>query len=88
MKNEKPLTFNDKAKRVMEKLNGECEDITIHTVSPEWYRMNVDMYHTGDKPLEIVQCTYAYELYAMPNYMILDTFMNTPVDDIVEQWEI
>lgn len=69
-------------------LRGGCERITKHTVSAGWYRMNVDMYYTGEQPVEIVQCTYDYELYAMPNYMTLAEYNNKTPEQIATEWEI
>lgn len=80
--------MQEKMAKVKALMNGECEDITVHNVSASWYRMNADMDYKGDKPLDIVQCTYAYELYAMPNYMTLDEFNRKTAEQIAEEWEI
>lgn len=80
--------MNDKDKQVMALLNGECIDITRHVVSANWYRMNIDMYHKGDEPIEIVQCTYDPELYAIPNYMTKAEYMAKTAEQIAEEWEI
>lgn len=77
-----------KIEKIKKLLNGECEDISIHNVSANWYRMNADMDYKGDEPLDIVQCTYNYELYAMPNYMTLARFNNLSAEQIAEEWEI
>lgn len=77
-----------KIKKIKRLLNGECEDITVHNVSANWYRMNIDMDYKGDKPLDIVQITYDYKLYAMPNYMTLAKFNNLTAEQIAEEWEI
>ena len=66
-----------------------CIDyITTHTVSPEWYRMNVDMYYTGDDDVEIVQVSYTPECYAMPNYMTVKEFMAKSVSELQDLLEI
>ena len=77
-----------KIEKIKRLLNGKCEDITIHNVSAQWYRMNVDMYYTGEQPVEIVQCTYGYDLYAMPNYMTLQEYNNKTPEQIATEWEI
>lgn len=77
-----------KIEKIKKLLNGECEDITVHNVSANWYRMNVDMDYKGDEPLDIVQITYAYELYAMPQYMTLARFNNLTAEQIAEEWGI
>ena len=80
--------MNTKIEKIKELLNGECEDITVHNVSANWYRMNVDMDYKGDGPLDIVQITYDYELYAMPQYMTLARFNGLSAEQISEEWEI
>ena len=77
-----------KIEKIKKLMNGECEDISIHNVSAKWYRMNADMDYKGDEPLDIVQCTYNYELYAMPNYMTLERFNGLSAEQIAEEWEI
>lgn len=77
-----------KIERIKKLMNGECYKITTHNVSPQWYRMNADMYYTGDEPVDIVQCTYDPELYAMPNYMTLAEFNIKTAEAIAEEWEI
>lgn len=77
-----------KIEKIKKLLNGECEDITVHNVSANWYRMNVDMDYKGDEPLDIVQITYDYELYAMPQYMTLARFNGLSAEQIAEEWEI
>ena len=77
-----------KIEKIKRLLNGKCEDITIHNVSAQWYRMNVDMYYTGEQPVEIVQCTYGYDLYAMPNYMTLQEYNSKTPEQIATEWEI
>ena len=77
-----------KIEKIKKLLNGECEDITVHNVSANGYRMNVDMDYKGDEPLDIVQITYDYELYAMPQYMTLTRFNNLTAERIAEEWEI
>lgn len=77
-----------KEEQIKKLLHGECERITKHTVSAQWYRMNVDMDYTGEQPVEIVQCTYAYDLYAMPNYMTLEEYNNKTPEQIATEWEI
>lgn len=80
--------MNNKIDKIMELLKGECIDISIHTVGAGWYRCNIDISYTGSEPVEIVQCTYAYDLYAMPNYMTLEAFKHKTAEDIAEEWEI
>ena len=80
--------MNEKIAKIKKLMNGECEDITVHNVSASWYRMNANMDYVGDKPLDIVQITYAYELYAMPQYMTLDEFNRKTAEQIAEEWEI
>lgn len=77
-----------KIEEIKRLLNGECEDITVHNVSASWYRMNADMDYKGDKPLDIVQITYNYELYAMPQYMTLARFNSLSAEQIAKEWEI
>lgn len=77
-----------KIEKIKKLLNGECEDITVHNVSANWYRMNVDMDYRGDEPLDIVQITYDYELYAMPQYMTLARLNGLSAEQIAEEWEI
>lgn len=77
-----------KADKIKALLNGECEKITKHTVSADWYRMNVDMYYEGTGTIDIVQCTYDYELYAMPNYMTEKEYNSKTAEQIAEEWEI
>lgn len=77
-----------KIEKIKKLLNGECEDITVHNVSANWYRMNADMDYKGDEPLDIVQITYDYELYAMPNYMTLQEYNNKTPEQIATEWEI
>lgn len=77
-----------KIEKIKKLLKGECEDISTHNVSASWYRLNVDMDYKGDDPLDIVQITYNYELYAMPNYMTLAKFNNLTAEQIAEEWEI
>ena len=69
-------------------LNGECESITEHTVSADWYRRNVDMYYAGTEAVDVVQCTYDYDLYAMPNYMTKQEYNSKTPEQIAEAWEI
>lgn len=64
------------------------EYITVHTVSPQWYRRNVDMYYDGDDPVEIVQISYTPECYAMPNYLTVKEFMDRPVSELKDLLEI
>lgn len=80
--------MTSKKEQIKTLLGGECEDITKHTVSAAWYRMNVDMDYTGEQPVEIVQCTYNYDLYAMPNYMTLQEYNNKTPEQIATEWEI
>lgn len=80
--------MDTKIEEIKRLLNGECEDITIHNVSAQWYRMNVDMDYKGDRPLDIVQITYDYDLYAMPNYMTLQEYNNKTPEQIATEWEI
>lgn len=77
-----------KIEKIKKLLNGECEDITVHNVSANWYRMNVDMDYKSDEPLDIVQITYDYDLYAMPQYMTLEEFNRLTAKQIAEAWEI
>lgn len=66
-----------------------CIDyITVHTVTPQWYRMNVDMYYTGDDDVEIVEISYTPECYAMPNYLTVDEFMSKSVSELKDLLEI
>ena len=78
-------TKEDQIKKL---LHGECRDITEHTVSAGWYRMNVDMDYTGEQPVEIVECDYDYDLYAIPNYMTLQEYNSKTPEQIAEEWEI
>lgn len=80
--------MTSKEKQIKTLLGDECEDITKHTVSAAWYRMNVDMDYTGEQPVEIVQCTYNYDLCAMPNYMTLQEYNNKTPEQIATEWEI
>lgn len=81
--------LDTKINEVCKAMNGELETITLHTVGRDWYKMNVNMFEVPDTDkIDIVQFTYAYELYAMPNYMILDDFINKSVQDIVDEMEI
>lgn len=77
-----------KEEQIKTLLHGECEDITEHTVSAGWYRMNVDMDYTGEQPVEIVECEYDYDLYAMPNYMTLQEYNSKTPEQIATEWEI
>ena len=80
--------MTSKADQIKTLLNGECKRITKHTVSADWYRRNVDMYYDGTEAVDIVQCTYDYELYAMPNYMTLKEYNNKTPEQIATEWEI
>lgn len=77
-----------KEKQIKTLLHGECESITEHTVSAQWYRMNVDMDYKGEQPVEIVECEYDYDLCAMPNYMTLEEYNNKTPEQIATEWEI
>lgn len=78
----------EKAEKVKRLLNGEVKTITFHVVGADWYRLNVDMYYKGTGAIEIVECDYDDELYAMPNYMTLDRFKKLTAEEIAEEWEI
>lgn len=80
--------MDDKIKQVKTLMNGECDDIAVHKVSADWYRHYVDMDYYGEHPLTIVQCSYNYELCAMPQYMTLTEFTNRTAESIAEKWEI
>ena len=80
--------MTSKEEQIKTLMNGECERITKHTVPALWYRRNVDMDYRGEQPVEIVQCTYDYNLYAMPNYMTLQEYNNKTPEQIAEEWEI
>ena len=81
--------FDDKALSVKNRLEYCVNSITRHIVSRDWYKMNVDMFNIPDEPsIEIVQFTYNYDCYAMPNYMTYAKFMTSDVDDIVDEMAI
>lgn len=85
---ERVTTMQNKIKKIIQLMNGECDDITMHNVSARWYRMNVDMEYKGDRPVDIVQCTYDPELYAIPQYMTAAEFASKSAEEIAEAWEI
>lgn len=80
--------MNAKIEKIKTLMHGECENITMHNVSASWYRLNADITYTGDAPLDIVQCTYNGDLYAMPQYMTLAEFNRLTAEQIAEAWEI
>lgn len=80
--------MNNKIDKIKKLMRGECVDISTRKVGAGWYRCNVDISYTGNEPVEIVQCTYAYDLYAMPSYMKLEAFKHKTAEDIAEEWEI
>lgn len=80
-------SFDEQAKD-LKKLLPQIEDITEHVVSADWYKMNVDMDHYGDKPVDIVQISYNADLYAMPRYMTHTHFCCTTPKELAEELEI
>lgn len=77
-----------KEEKIIKLLGGEVESITFHNVSAEWWRMNGDMYYTGDTPVNIVQFTYSAECYAMPAYILQADYNRLTASEIAEQVEV
>lgn len=74
--------------RLIMKYNPQIVDITHHTVSSEWYRMNVDYTWTGDGGIDIVQFTYDYGLGACPAYILISNYNRMTAKEIAHALEI
>lgn len=79
------MTGKDK---LIMKYNPQIVDITYHTVSSEWYRMNVDYTWTGDGAVDIVQFTYDYDLGACPAYTPINNYNRMTAKEIAHALEI
>lgn len=64
------------------------DDITVHTVSPEWCRRYVDMDYMGNDSVEIIEVSYTPECYAMPNRLMLTEFMGKSISELKDLLEI
>lgn len=81
------MSIDEKIIKVID--NIRCIDyISRHVVSANWYKLNVDMYYTGEEPVEIVEVDYKDNYHAIPQYMTLNEFMSKSVSELRDLLEI
>lgn len=81
------MNIDEKIIKVID--NIDCIDyISMHVVSADWYKLNVDIYYTGVEPVEIVEVDYKDNYHAMPQHMTLDEFMSKSVSELRDLLEI
>ena len=77
------MSIDDKASYLID--HTACiEDITMHTVSANWYRLMVDMTYECEEPVEIVEVTYNYDLNAWPAHLTVEEFKSKSTSELMD----